>query len=92
MRRLLIIALLFAGLANTIFISAQEPTVKHLTFDGIPLDGSYQMFKKKLLAKGYKYVKENEETSMPCFWGKPAGFLDKEVGLLVHPTFRVIEL
>ena len=84
MRRLLIIALLFAGLANTIFISAQEPNVKHLTFDGIPLDGSYQMFKKKLQAKGYKYVKENEETSIPCFWGKPAGFLDKEVGLFIR--------
>lgn len=84
MRRLLIIVLLFAGLANTIFISAQGPNIKHLTFDGIPLDGSYQMFKKKLLAKGYKYVKENEETSMPCVWGKPAGFLDKEVGLFIR--------
>ena len=75
--RMAILAMMLMGAAA---VSAQV----HLTFDGIPLDGSYQMFKKKLLAKGYKYVKENEETSMPCFWGKPAGFLDKEVGLFIR--------
>lgn len=75
--RMALLAMMLMGAAA---VSAQV----HLTFDGIPLDGSYQMFKKKLLAKGYKYAKENEETSSPAIWGKPPGFLDREVGLFVR--------
>ncbi len=70
-------------LAVLVFSSVGLSAQGHLLFDGIPIDGSYSSFLKKLQTARYKYVKENEETSVPVLWGKSKDIGGYDVGVTV---------
>lgn len=56
---------------------------QHLPFNGIPIDGRYESFRQRLIRSGFKYLKENEETSSPLFEGSLAGLRGIPFGLYV---------
>lgn len=60
MNRLLLI--LFFFLPIDLMAQSMQKTDNHIVFMGIPLDGNYQIFGRKILQKGFKHGYKSYET------------------------------
>ena len=67
---------------------------QHLTFEGIPIDGSYFRFLEQLNKKGYYIFEEIENTDMPSAVGTFCGYEDCNLYLKYHvndkTTYEII--
>lgn len=72
-------SLLFAVIVMTGFAQVKQDTSQHLTFKGVPLDGTLDQYVLKMKQTGFKHLSTKDGTAM--LQGDFAGYKDCYVGV-----------
>lgn len=82
MKRILLYIILLLN-----FVSAKAQ-VSHISFMGIPLDGTISMFEQKLFAKGLKADREHNRTCDPSEKNYTGKFSGKEAEICIYFDYK----
>ena len=72
-------SLLFTAIVMTSFAQVKQDTSQHLTFKGVPLDGTLDQYVLKMKQGGFKHLSTKDGTAM--LQGDFAGYKDCYVGV-----------